>query len=242
MQIASRHIVWNEALGGHGKTVLVIRANVLCMTAKICVGTLAVGSSEVTVDWGDGTVESFPDLNGRMHTYRRAKDYYVKISDDLSTFGYTAGNPTGDHYRDMLIELVSLGSKVTTIASYGFNNCHNMRGVMNLPNVTSIGGYAFGTTLGITDFILPSMTRLVQTSFYCGPSPTQIHADNARQVDSRFWDYYGWRLYDLYLRGSTCAQIKAMGGFPFQADRIQETVRFHGSDGIVLADGTVING
>ena len=111
---------------------------------------------------------------------------------------------------------------------------------MNLPNVTSIGGYAFGTTLGITDFILPSMTRLAQTSFYCGPSPTQIHADNVRQIDSRFWDYYGWKLYDLYLRNSTCAQIKAMSGFPFNAERIEEEVRFHGSDGIVLADGTTI--
>ena len=241
MQIASRQLLWNDSLGGSGKTVLVVRADALCMTAKICSGSLAPGSTEVTVDWGDGTVEQFPNLNGRMHTYSRTKDYRIKISDDLSSFGYTAGNPGGDHYRDMLIELVSLGTKVTTITVYGFNNCHNMRGVMNLPNVTSIGGYAFGTTLGITDFILPSMTRLVQTSFYSGPSPTQIHADNVRQIDSRFWDYYGWRLYDLYLRSSTCAQIKAMNGFPFNADRVANTVRFHGSDGIVLGNGTIIH-
>lgn len=239
MQIALRQPMWSESFGG-GKTVLVIRADALCMTAKICSGSLAPGSTEVTVDWGDGTVEKFPNLNGRMHTYTRARDYMVKISDDIASFGYTAGNPGGDRYRDMLIELVSLGTKVTSIAGYAFNNCHNMRGVMNLPNVTSIGGYAFGTTLGITDFILPSMTRLVQTSFYAGPSPTQIHADNVRQIDSRFWDYYGWRLYDLYLRNSTCAQIKAMSGFPFLANRIEETVRFHGSDGIVLKDGTII--
>ena len=242
MQLAARQLVWNEGWRASGKTVLVIRADAANMTVKLCTGSLAPGSSEVAVDWGDGTVERFPNLNGCMHTYARERDYGVKISDDLSSFGFTSGNPGDVRYRDMLVELVSLGRKVTSITGYGFNNCHNMRGVMNLPNVTSIGGYAFGTTLGITDFILPSMTRLVQTSFYCGPSPTQIHADNARQVDSRFWDYYGWRLYDLYLRGSTCAQIKAMGGFPFNADRIQETVRFHGSDGIVLADGTVING
>ena len=115
-----------------------------------------------------------------------------------------------------------------------------MKGVMNLPNVTNIGGYAFGTTLGITDFILPSMTRLVQTAFYSGPTPRQIHADNVKQIDSRFWEYYGWKLYDVYLRNSTCEQIAAMSGFPFYADRAAETVRFHGSDGIVLADGTII--
>ena len=241
MQVASRQLLWNETHGGGGRTVLVVRADAPCMTAKIRSGSLAPGSTEVTVDWGDGTVEQFPNLNGRTHTYSRAKDYRIKISDDLSSFGYT-GSGSGDSlYRDMLIELVSLGRKVTSIAGYGFNNCHNMRGVMNLPNVTSIGSYAFGTTLGITDFILPSMTRLVQTSFYSGPSPTQIHADNVRQIDSSFWDYYGWRLYDIYLRGSDCEQIKAMNGFPFGADRIQETVRFHGRDGIVLANGTIIH-
>ena len=140
--------------------------------------------------------------------------------------------------KDMLRELVSLGSKVTTIAGYAFNNCHCMRGVMNLPNVTSIGGYDFGTTLGITDFILPSMTRLVQESFYAGPSPTQIHADNVQQIDSRFWEYYGGHLTDMYIRGKTRAQIKAMGGFPFYARGAG--VRFHGSDGIVLANGTFV--
>ena len=67
-----------------------------------------------------------------------------------------------------------------------------------------------------------------------------VMKDYVRQIDSRFWDYYGWRLYDLYLRNSTCAQIKAMSGFPFNADRIEEEVRFHGSDGIVLKNGTVI--
>ena len=239
MQIASRQALWRETFGGSGKTVLVVRADAACMTVKLCAGALAAGSECVAVDWGDGTMETFPNLNNRLHTYSRTGDYRVRISDDLSSFGFTAGNPGGDHYRDMLIELVSLGTKVTSIAGYGFNNCHNMRGVIRLPNVTSIGAYAFGTTLGVTDFILPSMTRLVQTSFYCGPSPTQIHADNVRRIDSRFWDYYGWRLYDVYIRGSTCAQIKAMSGFPFCADKISEEVRFHGSDGIVLADGTI---
>lgn len=238
MQIASRRIVWSESISGGGRTVLLIRADPRYLTAKICSGGLAPGSADVTVDWGDGSVEKFPNLNGRTHTYARARDYVVRISDDLATFGFTAGNPGGDHYRDMLIELVSLGTKVTSIAGYGFNNCHNMRGVICLPNVTSIGGYAFGTTLGITDFILPSMTQLVQTSFYCGPSPTQIHADNVTQIGSEFWNYYGGHLADLYLRGSPCSRIKAMRGFSFRAPA---SARFHGSDGIVLGNGTVIH-
>ena len=240
MQIASRQCLWKDTIGGTG-TILAVEASSASMTVRIARGDLADGSGSVTVDWGDGRKSEYSQIRDARHTYANPGEYMVRISDDLRSFGFTDSSPSGAvPERDMLRELISLGSKVTSIAGYGFNNCHCMRGVMNLPNVTSIGGYAFGTTLGITDFILPSMTTLRQTSFYCGPSPTQIHADNVKSVESRFWDYYGWQLYDIYLRNSTCAQIKAMSGFPFLANQIQEAVRFHGSDGIVLKDGTII--
>jgi len=240
MQVASRQCLWKDTIAGTG-TLLAVEASSDCMTVRIARGDLAPGSTSVTVGWGDGTKSVYSRISNAQHTYEKPGEYRIAISDDICSFGFTESSPSGPvPERDMLRELVSLGSKVTSIASYGFNNCKNMRGVMNLPNVTSIGSYAFGSTLGITDFILPSMTRLVQTSFYSNPGPRQIHADNVKQIDSRFWEYYGWKLYDLYLRNSTCAQIKAMSGFPFYADRAAETVRFHGSDGVVLADGTII--
>lgn len=239
MQVASKGLMWNASFAGNGKTVLVLRADAGRMTVRLSSGSLAPGSTNVTIDWGDGMVDVLPRISGTTHTYRSERLYMVKISDDLQSFGYSYGNPSRtDFTRDMLVELKSLGSKVTRIEGYCFNNCHNMTGVMYLPNVTQIGGYAFGTTLGITDFILPSMTRLVQESFYAGPSPTQIHADNVQQIDRRFWEYYGGHLTDMYIRGKTRAQIKAMGGFPFYARGAG--VRFHGSDGIVLANGTFV--
>ena len=215
MQVASRQCLWKDTIAGSG-TILEIEIPDIGGNVRIGSGTLAPGSTEITVSWGDGQKGIYSQINGATHTYAKGGTYIIRISDDMASFGYANG--ASEAQKDMLRELVSLGSKVTSIAGYGFNNCHHMRGVMNLPNVTSIGGYAFG----------------------CGPSPTQIHADNVRQIDSRFWDYYGWKLYDLYLRNSTCAQIKAMSGFPFNAERIEEEVRFHGSDGIVLADGTTI--
>lgn len=240
MQIASRQCLWKDTFAGPG-TILAVEASSASMTVRIARGDLADGSDSVVVNWGDGQKKEYLRISDAKHTYEKPGEYMVRISDDIRSFGFTDSSPSGEvPERDMLRELVSLGSKVTAITTYAFNNCHFMRGVINLPNVTSIGGYAFGSTRGITDFILPSMTELVETSFYCGPSPTQIHADNVRRIDSCFWDYYGWKLYDLYLRNSTCAQIKAMSGFPFNAERIAEEVRFHGSDGIVLKDGTVI--
>ena len=239
MQVASRQCLWKDTIAGSG-TLLAVEASSDCMTVRIAHGDLAPGSTSVTVNWGDGTKSVYSRISNARHTYEKPGEYRIAIS-DLCTFGFTESSPSGPvPERDMLRELVSLGSKVTSIASYGFNNCKKMRGVVNLPNVTSIGSYAFGSTLGITDFTLPSMTRLEQTSFYSGPSPRQMHADNVTQIDSSFWDYYGWKLYDLYLRNSTCAQIRAMVGFPFCADMKDEEVRFHGSDGTVLKDGTII--
>ncbi|MGN0847862.1 MAG: leucine-rich repeat protein [Kiritimatiellia bacterium] len=236
MQVASKIILWNDTFSGKG-TVLAVEPSVGNMTVTICSGTLAEGSDSVTIDWGDGTKESRAGISMARHTYTRAREYRITISDDLKSFGFSDSSQSV-RQRDVLRELLCLGSKITSISGYAFNNCHNMRGVMNLPNVTNIGGYAFGTTLGITDFILPSLQRVVQTSFYAGPSPTQIHIDNATQIDSRFWEYYGGHLTDMYIRGKTRQQIRAMSGFPFYARGTG--VRFHGSDGIVLADGTFV--
>ena len=236
MQIASRQPLWDGRRVHDGRTMLALRAGP-CMTARIAVGRLAPGSRSVTVDWGDGTVETLPGIDGRTHTYAAEREYRVAISDDLASFGYTAFRVNDEGSRDMLREVISVGRKVASITNYGFNNCHNLRGVIELPGVTEIGSYAFGSAYGITDFILPSLPRLSQAAFYCNPSPTQIHADNATRIDQWFWDFYGPHLRDIYLRTSTCKRILAMGGFPFRAPA---SARFHGSDGTVLGNRTVV--
>jgi hypothetical protein len=234
MQIASRKPLWHDGHIPKDKTVLFLNVTSASMTARIGTCTLAPGSTSITIDWGDRTVEEYEAVAGATHTYAREGEYMVTISDDVEEFG-VAGYGSTEAYNDMYAELANVAPKVKTISGYGFNNCHKMRGVINLPNVTTIGGYAFGTTLGITDFILPSMTNIVQTSFYAGPSPRQIHIDNAQRIDSRFFDYYGHHLADVYITGKTRSQIKSMSGFPFAA---RASVRFHGSDGIVMGDGT----
>ena len=238
MQIASRQCLWKDTTSARG-TILAVEASSACMTVRIASGKLAAGSTSVTVDWGDGEKSKMSKIDAATHAYARAGEYRISISDDLSSFGFADYSSTAEE-RDMLRELVNLGPRVTQIESYCFNNCHLMRGVMNLPGVTEIGAYAFGSTRGITDYIMPSMKRLRETSFYRGSSPVQMHADNVTEIGSQFWDYYGWKLYDLYLRSATCARIAAMAGFPFKADQISQTVRFHGSDGIVTANGEFI--
>lgn len=241
MQTASRQCLWRDTSSPNG-TILAVELSGSNLTLRITGGALADDSDAVTVDWGDGTrsVYGGTGLSGASHTYASAGEFAVRISDDIASLCYAGSLSQVE--KDMLRELVCLGSKVKSILGYSFNNCHRMRGVINLPNVISIGGYAFGTTLGITDYILPSMKTLVQESFYAGSTATRMYADNATQIGSRFWEFYGKVndevvLRDMYLRNSTCARIKAMSGFPFKAPAF---VRFHGSDGVVMGDGTII--
>lgn len=236
MQIASKQCFWNTRTIPKDKTVLFVEATDASMTVRIAHCVPAVGSSAIEIDWGDGVRQSFPSVSGALHTYARRGEYRIVISDDVREFAYVDGSGSGI-YNDMLRELANVGPKVTIIGGYAFNNCHNMRGVINLPGVTEIGSYAFGTTLGITDFIMPSMRRLVQTSFYAGPSPRQMHVDNVETIDGSFFGYYGNNLEDMYIGNKTCDQIKAMSGFPFEA---RASVRFHGSNGIILGNGTCI--
>lgn len=234
MQVASKMYTLEEQYHAD-QTVLILRPQPWLMTACIYKGTLAQGSTAVTIDWGDGEVQTLPAINNATHTYRDAKEYVVKISNDLKLFAFTRSMAA---YRYMLTEVVRIGSKVTSIDAYGFNNCKNMRGSIILPNVTDIGGYAFGSTVGITSFNLPMLTHLSENAFYTHPSPTQIFVDNVMGIDSEFWVYYGDHLHDMYIRNKTCEHIKAMNGFPFAAGA---TVRFHGSNGIVYGDGTIIH-
>jgi len=235
MQIASRKLLWKDGRIPKDKTVLFLNVTAASMTAHIGRCTLAPGSASITIDWGDKTVNEYTYVDGATHTYSREGEYMVTISDDVQEFGY-AGYGSTEAYNDMLAELANVAPKVTSIDSYGFNNCHKMRGVINLPNVTNIGSYAFGSTLGITDFILPSMRSLSETSFYTCPSATRMYVDNVERIDREFFGYYNKnRLKDMYIANRTRDYVKRMSGFPFAATA---DTRFHCQDGILLGNGT----
>lgn len=236
MLVASKVLLW-DGLVSNGETILVVHISEELKTIKIAGGSLAPLSKAVKISWGDGTKDILSDFLGRMHTYDRSGEYVITISDDISSFGFTSDIEGDEVYRPILIELVSIGSKVTRIEDYAFNNCKNMRGRISLPYVTEIGDYAFGSIEGIGEIILPSLTYLNQESFFAGPSPSRLYVDNVVEIDSRFFEYYGGNLKDLYIRNLSRFEIKDIHGFPFEASG---DVRFHGSDGIILANGLLV--
>lgn len=237
MERAAREVVWGGGRPAFGdRTAIAVRPTAENRRVVLASGTLAPGCASVTINWGDGAKEtlegSFLNL---AHDYEGTRERYIRIENDLSSLALSSLTMPIS-VRDLYVELLSVGSKVATIPNYAFNNLHNMRGRVVLPGVTSVGSYAFGSLLGVTDIVLPSVKRLSQTTFYTGPSARRLWADAAESVDADFGEYYGTPLDDLYIRGLTRAQIAAMPGFPFSLTN----TRFHGSDGVVLSDGGIL--
>lgn len=242
MLVGARTSLWGN-LSDYKGTILRLDVTEDYKQTSIHSITIADGHETVEIDWGDGTIRSYSgEIRDLRHSYMYPGEYLIKISDDISILKFTY---SGEYIKkkDQLIEVVTFSERIKTLLADSFNNCHNLRGTLRLPGVTWIGSYALGSLTSLDAFELPSMTKLLQISFYGSNVAKTLVVDKVTSIESSFWEYYGSQEVgwicptDVYLRESTCAQIKAMVGFPFKAPA--ET-RFHGSDGIVLGNRTVI--
>lgn len=125
----------------------------------------------VAVDWGDGSNISTVDSTGNVtlsHSYSKLGYYTIKMrasegctlgfghkSAQYSIFGASATNASGARaYLDCLTE-VNIGSGVTDISSYAFQDCPSL-GKVTIPNgVTVINENAFEYCYSLETIILP---------------------------------------------------------------------------------------
>lgn len=125
----------------------------------------------VAIDWGDGTNISTVDGTGNVtvtHSYSKIGYYTIKIraSDGCELgfghkaaqyciFGPSATNASGARaYLDCLTE-VNIGSGVTEISSYAFQDCPSLSKV-TIPNgVTAINENAFEYCYSLETIVLP---------------------------------------------------------------------------------------
>lgn len=76
------------------------------------------GSSTITVDWGDGTVNTYNgDVSGITHTYSSDGFFLLNVSDDVSSIGFK-----GSTVYNNIACTCSIGSKVTTFQTNCFQN------------------------------------------------------------------------------------------------------------------------
>ena len=137
---------------------------------------LAEGREKITLDWDDGTRQTFEsDIRKAGHEFAAPGVYHIRISDDINSL--IVG--TTDGMAAPLVEIVcnaqrllTLGaqvfimcpnlrradfasSAVESIALRAFKDCTSLNGELFFPNVNSLGGGAisapfFNCTGGIT--------------------------------------------------------------------------------------------
>ena len=132
-------------------------------------GALAADSGSVTVDWGDGTVETVADISRMTHTYASAGVYTVRLSDDLAMLGCSAPVGTAVQSRvyakllkgvgcnaeklkalntgafrqsDNLVSADFADAAIESIRSNAFNGCSALAGAVAFPSVVDIDGAA----------------------------------------------------------------------------------------------------
>jgi len=102
-----------------------------------------------TVNWGDGSSDSYTTTGFKTHTYASAGVYVVQISGTLRSLNYgTGANTTNNKLK--LVRCLSFGETGLTNLSDGFRNCSNLiQCPASLPatsNVENLAGCFFNCT------------------------------------------------------------------------------------------------
>ena len=104
-----------------------------------------------TIDWGDGTVETFDTASTTVntHTYTDGKtEHTIAIS------GMTSIIRSAFYYCNSLTS-VAIGNSVTSIGGASFADCISLTSITIPDSVASIGDYAFAACRSLTSITIP---------------------------------------------------------------------------------------
>lgn len=115
-----------------------------------------------TIDWGDGTVETFDTASTTVntHTYTDGKtEHTIAISGltsiDDNAFGICSS-----------LTSITIGNGVTSIGFAAFNGCSNLTSITIPNSVTSIGNYSIRFCTSLTSVTIPdSVTSIGENAF-----------------------------------------------------------------------------
>ena len=130
-----------------------------------------------TIDWGDGTVETFDADSTQVntHTYNDGiNNHLIGIS------GVTSIGRSAFHNCSSLAS-VEIGDSVTSIDDWAFSSCSKLTSVTIPNSVTSIGEYAFRDCISLTSVVIGgSVTSIGEGAFSSCHKVTNIEvsADN----------------------------------------------------------------
>ena len=136
----------------------------------------------VTVDWGDSTT---PDvLTGTStstvkwtpnHEYAKPGDYVITLTVDGSV-GFAGSSSTNElsyllrhssnadirnQAYQSTVQKIEMGSGVTSIGSYAFNNCYSLASIVIPDGVPWIGKSAFSTCYSLASIVIPDSVTTI---------------------------------------------------------------------------------
>lgn len=124
-----------------------------------------------TIDWGDGTVETFETASTEVntHTYTDGFEYHL-----ISLSNYTAFS-NDEFYGCSGLKSVTIGNSVTSIGDNAFSGCDGLISIIIPDSVTSIGDNAFFGCSGLTSVTIPnSVTGIGYQAFHNCSSLTSV--------------------------------------------------------------------
>ena len=137
----------------------------------------------VDIDWGDGTVhdtltgsDTSTAVYTSAHNYAAPGDYVIQLTVTGSMgFGsngplvYASNSDNRNYVYKNAIQKVELGSGVTSIGGYAFQNCYSLSSITISDSVTSIGSYAFSDCRSLSSITIPDgVTSISNSAFdYC---------------------------------------------------------------------------
>lgn len=124
-----------------------------------------------TIDWGDGTVETFETASTEVntHTYTDGFEYHL-----ISLSNYTVIDNSA-FYNCSGLTSVTIGNGVTSIGDNAFSGCDGLTSVTIGNGVTSIGDNAFFGCSGLTSITIPnSVTSTGYQAFHNCSSLTSV--------------------------------------------------------------------
>ncbi|MBI9067211.1 MAG: BspA family leucine-rich repeat surface protein [Salinivirgaceae bacterium] len=139
----------NGTAYGPQKTFTTTNGMVLVFNTNLSDGTTITlplhGTVDVTVNWGDGTIESFASSGNRDHTYSTDNIYTVSISGTLTQFGnYWSGYSNSEK----LVKVLNFGNVGLTRLRGAFYGASNLIEVpTQIPVTVTDLSYMFGAAL-----------------------------------------------------------------------------------------------
>ena len=116
-----------------------------------------------TIDWGDGTVETFDTASTTVntHTYTDGKTEHTIAISGLTSIG-------NDAFKSCIsITSITIGNSVTSIGDYAFYNCSSITSLTIGNSLTSIGTNAFEACRSLTSVTIPnSVSSIGSFAFY----------------------------------------------------------------------------